>query len=177
MTEKTLLMSRFIDRLTDRLGNLVAWLTFFMVLTGVVIVVQRYMFDIGFMWLQESMQYMHSLVFLVGASYALKHDAHVRLDVFYAKLSQERQALIDLLGCTLCIFPLCILTLVSSYDYVIHSWEDFEGSAYAGGLPAVFLLKSFIWVFAILLIFQSLSKVVQAVAVLRHRQHPPPIKE
>ncbi|NIR29350.1 MAG: TRAP transporter small permease subunit [Gammaproteobacteria bacterium] len=159
-----------IDAFIKRMGDAVAWLTLGMVLVGVVVVVLRYVFSIGFTWLQELQTYMHSAVFLLGASYALRNNAHVRLDIVYAKLSHRRQALIELGGTSLFIIPLCVLILYQSFDYVVNSWRMLEASQHMRGLPAVFILKTFIWLFALTLILQSISHVIRNVRRLRESQ-------
>ena len=82
------------DRISDITGRLIAWFTLAMVLVTVVIVVMRYVFDAGFIWMQESVTWMHAAVFMVGAAYTLLHDEHVRVDIFYSKMSDRRRAIV-----------------------------------------------------------------------------------
>jgi len=167
-------LAQRIDRFIERMGNAIAWLTLGMVLVGVVVVVLRYVFSMGFTWLQELQTYMHAAVFLLGAAYALRNDAHVRLDIFYAKRSPRTRALVNLVGTTLFIIPLCVLILYQSFDYVVNSWKMLEASQHMRGLPAVFILKTFIWLFALTLILQSISHIVRNVMSLRdpHAEAP-----
>ncbi|WJW75467.1 TRAP transporter small permease subunit [Thiohalobacter sp. IOR34] len=154
----------FLSRLADRLdalaewtGRAVAWLTLAMVLVTFAIVLLRYAFNLGWIALQESVGYLHALVFLLGAAYTLKHEGHVRVDIFYRRLSPRGRALVDLLGTLLLLFPVCGFILWVSWNYVAASWALHEGSREAGGLPGVYLLKSAIPLMAILLLLQGLA--------------------
>ncbi|SVC15426.1 uncharacterized protein METZ01_LOCUS268280, partial [marine metagenome] len=76
-------------------GQAAAWLTLVMVLATFIIVILRYAFDIGAIWLQESVIWMHGMVFMLGAAYTLQREEHVRVDVFYCKMSQKHQAVVN----------------------------------------------------------------------------------
>ncbi len=138
-----------------------------MVIVTFIVVVLRYVFDIGWIALQESITYMHAMVFLVGASWAMQHDAHVRVDIFYSRFSTRTKAWVDLFGSLLLLLPVMIFIAWISWEYVIDSWEVLEGSREAGGLPAVFLLKSLIVVLAIMLILQALVQIMRCVQTIR----------
>ncbi|MCY4098735.1 MAG: TRAP transporter small permease subunit [Rhodospirillales bacterium] len=156
-----------IDQLNELIGRWIAWLTLFMVLVTVVIVVLRYGFNIGFIWMQESVRFMYAAVFLLGAGYTLKHDGHVRVDMLYERMGLQRRAWVDLLGTLLFLFPVCFSVIYFSWDYVLNSWADFEGSIEERGLHAVYLLKTCIWLFAGLLILQGLATVIRTIHSLR----------
>ncbi len=156
-----------IERFIDWSGRAVSWLTLLMVIVTFVVVVLRYVFDIGWIALQESVTYMHAMVFLAGASWALQQEAHVRVDIFYSRFSGQTQAWIDLFGSLLLLLPVMLFILWISWEYVIDSWGVLEGSREAGGLPAVFLLKSLIPVMAIMLILQALVQIVRSVQTIR----------
>ena len=156
----------FIDSLNERVGAWVSWLTLCMVGVTFLVVVLRYGFDIGWIAMQESVTYMHALIFMAGAAYTLKHDAHVRVDVFYRKLSLKNKAWIDLIGTMLLLLPLCIYILWSSLNYVYISWTLVEGSREAGGLPLVFILKSYIPLMACLLLLQGLSLICRSLLTI-----------
>ena len=81
-----------LDRLSTLLGKGAAWLTLFMVLVTFLVVVMRYVFDVGFIWLQESVVWMHAAVFMLGAAYTLQQEEHVRVDIFYREMSPKRRA-------------------------------------------------------------------------------------
>jgi TRAP-type mannitol/chloroaromatic compound transport system permease small subunit len=148
-------------------GKAVAWLTFVMVLLSFSIVILRYGFNLGWIWLQESVTYLHVAVFTVVAAWALQQDGHVRVDIFYANMPARKQALVDLLGTALFLVPFCIFILVTAWPYVTSSWKLLESSREAGGLPLVFLLKSLILIMPILLLGQAFINITDAWKSLR----------
>ncbi len=156
-----------IERLAERTGRLIAWLTLGMVIATVAVVVLRYAFGQGLIWLQESVNWMHSFVFLLGAAYTLKADEHVRVDVFYRGFSARRRALVDLAGTILFLWPLCAWLLVESWPYVAGSWRIAERSREAGGLPMLYLLKAAIPLMAVLLALQGVAVALRCIARLR----------
>ena len=156
------------ERFIDWSGRTVSWLTLLMVIVTFIIVVLRYVFDIGWIALQESVTYMHAMVFLVGASWTLQQEAHVRVDIFYSRFSPRTKAWVDLGGSLLLLLPVMAFVAWISWTYVLDSWGVFEGSREAGGLPAVFLLKSLILVMAVMLILQALVQIARSVQTLRN---------
>jgi TRAP-type mannitol/chloroaromatic compound transport system permease small subunit len=140
-----------------------------MVLVTFTVVLLRYAFDLGWIWLQESVTFMHAALFLVGAAYTLKHQAHVRVDIFFHRFSPRLRAWIDLLGSLLLLLPVCLFIFVISWDYVLQSWALQEGSREAGGLDGVYLLKSLILVMAGLLLLQGLAIVIRNALALSAR--------
>lgn len=156
----------FIDRANALIGRGIAWLTLAMVVVTVLVVLLRYLFSTGWIAMQESITYMHALVFMLGAAYALQRDAHVRVDIFYQRLSARGRAWVDLLGSLLLLVPFCLFVIVTSWDYVSVSWTLLEGSREAGGLPGVFLLKSCIPVMALLVLLQGLATVLRSTLLL-----------
>lgn len=156
-----------IDRVTELLGRGIAWLTFAMVLVTAAVVVMRYGFDIGAVRMQESVTYMHALVFMLGIPYALKHGAHVRVDLLYARAQPRTQQIIDLSGHLVLLAPVALYVLVSSLDYVAASWRVREASAEVGGIPAVFLLKTLIPLMAALLLLQGVAESLRIILALR----------
>ncbi|TVQ94364.1 MAG: TRAP transporter small permease subunit [Chromatiaceae bacterium] len=137
------------------LGRLVAWLALAMVLVTFVVVVLRYAFAFGSIALQESITYLHATLFMLGAAYTLQRDAHVRVDIFYQRLSRRGQAWVDLLGTLLLLFPVCLFVLFASFGYVSDAWAIREGSREAGGLPGVWLLKSLLLAMPVLVLLQG----------------------
>jgi TRAP-type mannitol/chloroaromatic compound transport system permease small subunit len=160
-------LASLLDALSERIGRLVSWLTLGMVLATVTVVVMRYAAGMGLIWLQESINWMHSLVFMLGAAYTLKADEHVRVDVFYRGMSERRKAVINLAGTILFLLPLCAFLLVESWQYVATSWRIAERSREAGGLPMIYLLKTVIPMMAVLLALQGISMVLRATLRLR----------
>ncbi len=113
------------------------------------------------------------MVFLLGAAYTLKHDGHVRVDVFYRGMRQRRRALVDALGVVLLLLPTCGFILVISLPYVAESWRLLEGSREPGGLPGVFLLKTLIPLAMALLMLQGLVLLADALRRLRRGDDVP----
>jgi TRAP-type mannitol/chloroaromatic compound transport system permease small subunit len=155
-----------IDRLNERIGRGVAWLTLLMVLITFAVVILRYVYAVGWVWLQESYVWLHGVVFMVGAGYTLLHNGHVRVDIFYRPNSVRYKAVVDLFGSLLLLLPLVVIVVYVSYDYVIDSWMRLEQSREAGGLPGLFLLKSVILVFCLLIGLQGLSLAARSFLVL-----------
>ena len=137
-------MIRGMVSLLDGLGGLLGLLVFVMTLTMTVVVVLRYAFDVGSIALQEVAAYIHGTIFTVGSGYTLLHDDHVRVDILYRDWSERTKAVVDVVGTVCLLFPLSGFIIWSSLDYVGSSWWHLEGSPEAGGLPAVFVLKSMI---------------------------------
>ena len=154
-------------RVIDLSGKTVAWLTLLMVLLTFSIVILRYGFNLGWIWLQEILIYFHVTVFTVGAAWTLQQNGHVRVDIFYADMPEKKRALIDLLGTLLFLMPFCIFLLVIALPYVAGSWKLLEGSREAGGLPLVFLLKSLILILPALLLGQAVINTTDALKTLR----------
>lgn len=160
-----------IDAFTDRFGRLLAWLTLAMALLTTLIVVLRYGFNMGSILAQESVVYLHGTLFLLGAGYALKTGAHVRVDIFYRNFSPRRQAWVNSLGGIIFLLPLCGFIGISSWGYVSESWAMREASAEPGGIPAVYILKSLIPAAAINLALQGVAEVLRNAAVLASGDH------
>jgi TRAP-type mannitol/chloroaromatic compound transport system permease small subunit len=155
-----------IDALNGAVGRAVAWLSLAMVLVQFTVVVMRYVFGLGSLYMQHSVVFLNAIVFLVAAGYALKDDEHVRIDIFYSKLSPRGKAITDLAGALLFLLPFCILLWITAWPYVIASWRTLEGSLEVKGLPGVFLLKSFILVYVALLAVQGLSMLARTLLVI-----------
>ncbi|QKQ28121.1 TRAP transporter small permease subunit [Candidatus Reidiella endopervernicosa] len=137
-----------------------------MVITTFSVVLLRYLFDIGWIAMQESITYMHALVFLIGAGYTLRHNGHVRVDIFYRKMGERSRSWVDLLGTLLLLLPLSGFILWYSWEYVTASWSLLEGSRGAGGIPATYLLKSAILIMGLLLIVEGAAKILHCLLVL-----------
>jgi TRAP-type mannitol/chloroaromatic compound transport system permease small subunit len=153
-----------LDRVGERIGRALSWLTLACVLVCFVVVVLRYAFDVGFIWLQELYVWLHAIVFTGCAAYALKHDKHVRVDIFYARMSERGKAWVNLAGATLMILPWMAVTVWLCWPWVLSSWTMREASGMPDGMPAVYLLKAMLLVMAALL---SLQAVVLAARSLR----------
>lgn len=161
---------QIIDYINDVIGRSIAWLTVVMVLVTFLIVVLRYAFSIGWIAMQESVVYLHAVVFMLGAGYTLKKNKHVRVDIFYEKMSTRTKAWVDLSGSLLLLVPFCLFIIYISWNYVSLSWSLLEGSREAGGLPAVFLLKTTIPVMAGLLLLQGIAQALRSILLLSERE-------
>ena len=160
-------VSRFIDLLNAFTGKTIAWLTIAMVLVTCIIVVTRYVFDLGSIALQESVMYMHGMVFMLGIGFTLKEKGHVRVDVLYEKFPERTQTLIDIAGHLLFLMPVSIFIFWTSLDYVSFAWSVKETSAQPGGLPGVYLLKLIIPTMAALLFLQGVSELLKSILKLK----------
>ena len=156
----------YIDNFTDRCGRLLAWLVLAMALLTTVVVVLRYGFNTGSIMAQEAVTYMHGCLFMLGAAYALKSGAHVRVDIFYRNFSERGRAWVNSLGGIVFLMPLCAFIGVSSWSYVTESWAILETSPEPGGIPAVFLLKSLLPLMAVNLFLQGLAETLRSTLVL-----------
>lgn len=159
-------IATLLDRFAEATGRIIAWLTLGMVLITFTVVIMRYLFQTGSLALQESVTYLHASVFMLGAAYTLKHDAHVRVDIAYQKFTARTRAWIDLLGTLLLLFPVCIFMLYTSMSYVTAAWAIQEGSREAGGLDGVYLLKTAIPLMSILLLLQGCSLLIRKLLVI-----------
>lgn len=152
---------RAIDALNDWVGRTVAWLTLGCVLTCFAVVVLRYAFNMGFPWLQELFVWQHAAVFMAGAGYTMLHGGHVNVDVVYGRLSGRRKAWVDIVGTLVFLFPWLAVLAVTSGPFVVASWSVGERSSSADGMPAVYLLKTLLWVFCALLFLQGLALIAR----------------
>lgn len=163
-----------IDRFSIATGRAVSWLTLVMVLVICVIVVLRYVFDVGLIWLQESLTWMHAAVFMLGAAYTLQQEDHVRVDIFYRDMNERRRAIVDLAGVLLFLLPMCVFLAWTAWDYVAASWSSGEVSRDFGGLPYPFLplLKTVLIVMPLTVALQGVSLGLRAARTIRGRRGP-----
>jgi TRAP-type mannitol/chloroaromatic compound transport system permease small subunit len=138
-----------------------------MVLVTLLVVLLRYLFGQGAILLQESVIYMHGLVFMLGIPYALHHNNHVRVDVFAARLGERGRNWVELIGHLLFLVPVSITLFLYSLPYVSASWRVFEGSAEVGGIPGIFLLKTLIPLMAVMLLLQGIAEIIRLIQELR----------
>jgi TRAP-type mannitol/chloroaromatic compound transport system permease small subunit len=137
-----------------------------MVLLTFLIVVLRYGFNLGWIAMQESVMYLHGMVFLLGAAHTLRVNEHVRVDIFYRRFSHKNQAKVDIFGSLLLLMPVNIFIFLVSFNYVMRAWRVLETSQEAGGIPGVFLLKSLILIFSFTMLLQGVAEVIRNVAKL-----------
>ena len=158
-----------LDRISSITGKAAAWLTLFMVIVTFIVVIMRYVFDAGLIWMQESVVWMHAVVFMLGAAYTLRAEEHVRVDIFYRTMSERRRAWVDLIGVIVFLLPLCAFLAWASFDFVTQSWSIGESSRESGGLPYPFvpLLKSVLLLMPLAVSLQGLSLFARSINTLR----------
>ena len=139
-----------------------------MVLITCLVVILRFGMDIGSIFLQDVVLYLHGSLFLLGAAFALKRGAHVRVDIFYRNFNESKKALVDLLGNVIFLQPVCWTILLYSWGYVEFSWRIMEVSPEPDGLPFVYIQKSLLIAVAVLLSLQSLSEILKSYLVIKH---------
>lgn len=158
-----------LDRLSTVIGRGASWLTLLMVVVTFVVVVMRYVFDAGYIWVQESVIWMHAVVFMLGAAYTLGEEGHVRVDVFYRNMNSRQKAWVDLIGVVVLLLPLCVFLAWSSVDFVSQSWNLAESSREPGGLPFPFfpILKTVILLMPVTVALQGVSLFLRSLAAVR----------
>jgi TRAP-type mannitol/chloroaromatic compound transport system permease small subunit len=155
-----------VERLTVAVGRAASWCTLAIVLLGFAVVLLRYVLGFGSIWLQETIIYAHAALFLLAAAWTLNEGGHVRVDVFYSTASPRTKALVDLCGALFLLLPFALALLWFSLPYVMRSWAILERSRETSGLPLVFLLKTLIPAFALLLALQGIAQAARAAALL-----------
>lgn len=152
-----------IEWLFDRLGGLLLLAAAVLIGGEFAIVALRYGLDWSRPWLQEVVLAANAVVFLLGAGYTLRHDGHVRIDIWSRQRSARTQALLELLGLALFLLPFALFLLWSGLPYAWRSWQIGEGSGQQGGLPAVWLVKSLIPLSAVLLLLAGSAAMLRAI--------------
>ncbi len=135
------------------------------------VVLLRYLWDTGWIAMQESITYLHAMVFMLGASYTFQQQGHVRVDIFYQKFNQRGRAWVNLLGTLVLLFPLMGFIFWISWEYVVESWKVHEASREAGGLPGVYLLKTLLLLMPVGMLLQGLAVVLHSWQVIRGQPH------
>jgi len=161
-----------LDRFSDTIGRCVAWLALIMVVLQFALVMMRYLFGISMVMLDESLLYLHGFLFLFAAAYTLKHNGHVRVDLLYRDAPLRTKALVNLLGTLLFLVPLTAFIWWAGFPFVEAAWQSREGSTETSGLPFLYLYKSAILVFAVMLGLQAIAEAIKATLVLQGRLTP-----
>ena len=154
-------LCQFIDKTNACIGKIVAYGTLLMAVIMFSVVVLRYGFNLGWIAMQESITYLHAAVFLLGSAYTYQQNGHVRVDVFYRRFSPKGKTLVDLFGCVFFMLPVSLYIAITCWPYVMESWQLFEGSREPGGLPYLYVLKSFLLIFSITMVLQAISEIVK----------------
>ena len=166
---RTLALADRIDRINGAIGRTAAWAVLFVVVVQFVVVLLRYVFGLGSIWLSESIMYGHAILFMLAAAWTLRENGHVRVDVLYADAAPRTKAWIDLAGGLLLLLPLMLVLLWFALPYVARSWAILERSRETSGLPVVFLLKTLIPLFALTMALQGVAQAIRAAEVLAGR--------
>ena len=166
--------SNWFDRISEFTGRATAWLTLVMVIVTFVVVIMRYVFDAGLIWLQESVVWMHAFVFMVGAAYTLAREEHVRVDIFYRDMNPRRRAWVDAIGVVVFLLPVCGFLAFKAWDFVTISWSLKEASRESGGLPYPLLplLKVVLIIMPLALALQGISLLLRSVRTIRRSPVP-----
>ncbi len=164
-------ITHLIDLLSDCVGTIIAPLTLIMMLLTCIVVAARYLFNVVATSLQETVIYLHGIVFMLGIAYTLRQSGHVSVDIVYQRLSLKTRAVVNLFGTLVFLFPVAIFLIWTSLDYVSFSWSLKEGSPEPGGLPFVYLLKTLIPVMAILLLLQGIAELLRNLETLLQGKH------
>jgi len=158
--------------LTEQIMNIISKLLVYILLSMIGLVILtiflRYFFSIGSISIQELIMYFHASIFMLGISYTYKENSHVKIDIFYNKLSEKNKTILTLIGVILLIIPFAIFIIFISFDMVSSSWSIFEGSSEAGGLDLVFILKSLIPLSGFLILLQALSELFKNLQILKN---------
>ncbi len=161
------MLYNILDRFIVLTGKGIRWLTSLLVLIICSDVIFRYAFNFSKTWIIDLEWWLFSIIFLIGAAYTLREDKHVRVDIFYSRLSETKQAWINMIGTTVLLIPWCILIIVKSYHYALNSWVIREGSPDPGGLPGRYVIKSVICIAFILLIIQAILLLIENGKIIR----------
>tara|TARA_R110002096_G_scaffold435770_1_gene662548 strand:- start:21662 stop:22204 length:543 start_codon:yes stop_codon:yes gene_type:complete len=164
-------LARGIDAVNEVIGKITSWATLTLVLTQFAIVMMNYLYNEGIIAVQESLMYMHSLVFLGAAGYTLLHNGHVRVDIFYSKMNEKKKAYINLIGSLLILFPVLICIGIYAWPFATQSWGILEGSIETSGLHIVYILKSMILLFVGSTIIQGISVSLHSILVILGYEH------
>lgn len=157
---------RWIDLLNEKVGRTVSWLVLSTVLVTFLVAALRYLFSLGWVWMQESYVWMHGTVFMVAAGYTLLHEGHVRVDIFYRPASRKFKAWVNLFGSLFFLLPTVGVIFWVALPYVITSWHRLEESREAGGLSGLFLWKTTMVIYCVLLGLQALALILRSLLVL-----------
>jgi len=156
-----------IEVFLEATGRWLAWLPLMLVLVQFAVVLLVYVFASGSIQLQESLQYINAMMFLGGAGYTAVRNEHVRVDIFYGKMSKVWQARVDFFGTLFLLIPFVVLFWVTAVPYVAASWESMETSIEASGLPFVYILKSTLLLFAGTLSLHAIAALVRSFKTYR----------
>ncbi len=160
-------LEKFFDKTADIIGNICAIATILMMINVFLDVVLRYFFKTGSIALQELEWHFFSIVMLLGITYTLKEDSHVRVDIFYDKFFPKKKALINIIGTIVFLLPITLLIATNSIDYAIESFTSGETSGDPGGLPFRWIIKSLIPLSFWILSFYSVGFIIKNINIYK----------
>lgn len=160
-------IAQLINQFTTRVGQIISWLTLLLVFLVMTVVISRYLLGVGSIAIQESISYVHGIIFMLGLAFTLQNGGHVRVDIFYREFSARRKALVNLTGTILFLLPFCGLVLFGSWDYVMASWSIKETSSETGGIAAIYLLKTLMIAMPVTLALQGVAQIIDSILVLK----------
>lgn len=163
-------IAQLINYFTARVGQIISWLTLLLVLLVITVVISRYLLGIGSIGIQESVTYVHGIIFMLGLAFTLQSGGHVRVDIFYREFSTRRKAWVDLIGTIFFLLPFCGLILFGSWDYVMASWSIKETSSETGGIAGIYLLKTLMLAMPVTLALQGIAQIIDSILVLKNQQ-------
>ncbi len=156
----------FLEKINEKTGNLVSWVAVLMVIVISLDVIIRYLFQFTFIWIVEIEIYLFGIMFLLAAGYTFKYGKHVKVDVFYAKLSEKGRAWIDLIGGLFFLLPWSYIVISASWRYAYSSFLMGESSPQPGGLPALYILKFCITLGFAFLLLQGLASILKSIQII-----------
>ena len=189
MGSKITTIIHWLDALAEGTGRLVSWLVLLLVMLTLLVAIPRYLLSnewflglqlLSLDWeairavysrnvniLNDSIQYVHAIIFMLGVSYALKCGDHVRIDIVYRNMRPRTQAWVNIIGCLILFYPMFIFLLVMSWQYVFNAWAVMETSSRPGGLPYIYILKTFLLIMPVMMILQGTAILLRNVQILR----------
>ncbi len=165
-----------IGRLNDAVGRILAWLALGSVMVCFVVVVQRYVFSTTQLWMQDLYVWLNGALFMGVAGFTLLRDGHVRVDIYYRPASVRTKAILDLVGVLVFLLPFCVVVGIWGWPYVQASWGLREASENPGGMQGLFILKSFVLVFVLLVGLQGVAMALRSILVLAGREGELPLR-
>tara|TARA_Y100000590_G_scaffold13842_2_gene16680 strand:+ start:9718 stop:10218 length:501 start_codon:yes stop_codon:yes gene_type:complete len=154
-------LQKFLDNFIEKVGYGTSFLVVVMVFLVTLTLFLRYVLSIGSVALQESIMYLHAIFFMIGISFAIKENAHVKIDILSNKFNSKQKNVVFIAGLIFFMIPFSLFVIFISIDMVSNSWEVMEQSSEAGGLNLVYLLKSVIPLTGFLIFLQSISELIK----------------
>lgn len=155
-------LAAWIDSVNEKVGQAVAWLTLLLVLLVFTNVFLRYVLNYPLAWAKELEWHLFALIFLLGAGYSLLHDRHVRVDLFYEKMSRADRGRVNFWGTLIFLIPWCVTLIYSGWNAAVSAWQMGERSGEAGGLSNLWLIQFAIPVGMTLLLLQGVAVLIRS---------------